>query len=167
MNEDENPEETKMSRFIRVQIPGAPEFIAVARSAVDAVGEQMRLSPGDRAAIKLAVGEACENAVRYGRPGEGRENTVVVACRAEPDALEIEVVNRGNGFHPLARAEMPEALAERGRGRALMEILMDSVEYLSENGDTVVRMRKSRSVPGTQRGGRLSPRRMARWRDEE
>jgi anti-sigma regulatory factor (Ser/Thr protein kinase) len=36
--------------------------------------------------------------------------------------------------------------AEHGRGRALMELLMDSVEYLSQGGETLVRMRKKRSL---------------------
>jgi anti-sigma regulatory factor (Ser/Thr protein kinase) len=37
-----------------------------------------------------------------------------------------------------------ESLAEHGRGMALMEMVMDSVQYLSDNGNTVVRMRKNR-----------------------
>ena len=47
---------------IRVQVPGALEYIAIVRRAVDAVGEQIHLAPGARAAVELAVGEACNNA---------------------------------------------------------------------------------------------------------
>lgn len=132
------------NEVIRLQIPGATEFIAIARGAIDAVGEQLHFSGNDRAALKLALGEACNNAVLYAPRQKGRENAVVVACRVQPDALEIDVTNRGNGFHPKAGALMPEAeiLAEHGRGRALMEMLMDSVEYLSHDGNTTVRMRK-------------------------
>ena len=130
---------------IRLRIPGAAEHVAVARNAVDAVSEGLHLSPDARAAIKLAVGEACDNAVRYAkRPGA----PVVVIYRAGRDVLEIDVRNRGNGFHPFSPVRMPpaEALAEHGRGLALIELLMDDVEYLSERGNTIVRMRLARSV---------------------
>ncbi len=67
-----------------------------------------------------------------------------VTCRLRDDALEIDVANGGNGFHPTAPAGMPraETLAEHGRGLALMEMMMDAVEYLWEDGNTIVRMRK-------------------------
>lgn len=135
--------------LIEVRIPGRTEFIGVARSAVDAVSEQMQLGRDARAAVKLAVGEACNNAVIHARsPQHGGAGFVRVACRIDGDGLEIDVTNQGNGFYPPAPAQMPEgtALAESGRGMALMEMLMDSVEYLSENGDTIVRMRKKRGA---------------------
>jgi len=132
---------------IRVQVPGALEYIAIVRRAVDAVGEQIHLAPRARAAVELAVGEACNNAVFHARPCEDRNGCVmIVACRVRPDALEIDVTNQGNGFHPDAPARMPRAedLSDHGRGRALMEMSMDGVEYLSENGNTTVRLRKNR-----------------------
>ena len=134
------------NEVIRLQIPGATEYIAIARRAVDVVSERLHLPGSTRAEVKLAVGEACNNAVSYARHNGAKAASVVVACRVQPDALEIEVTNQGNGFHPAVQAAMPpaETLAEHGRGMALMEMLMDSVEYLSENGNTTVRMRKNR-----------------------
>jgi len=128
---------------IRLQVPGALEFIAIVRRAVDAVGEQIHLAPGARAEVRLAVGEACNNAVLHSPAEQG---VTIVCCRVRPDALEVDVTNQGNGFHPAAPARMPRAedLADHGRGRALMEMIMDSVEYLSENGNTTVRLRKNR-----------------------
>lgn len=129
--------------LVSVCIPGETAFIPVARQTVDALGEKLRLSPGDRAAVKLAVGEACNNAVLH--PGAtSLSPQVTVACRVLPDFLEIDVTNQGNGFHPPLGAKMPDAelLSESGRGMALMELMMDSVEYLSLHGNTVVRMRK-------------------------
>ena len=132
-----------------VSIPSQTTFIPIARQTVDALSEQLHLSTGDRAAVKLAVGEACNNAVLHSHsPHEGVSPTVSVACRVFPDALEIDVSNEGNGFHPTPGAKMPtaELLSEHGRGMALMEMMMDSVEYFSVNGNTVVRMRKNRPV---------------------
>ncbi len=139
---------TKMrdNEIVRLQIPGEMRYVSVARQAVEAVTEQLQL-PGDvRMAVKLAVGEACNNAVQHAKRDARRDGSVLIACRALPDALEIDVTNQGNGFHPSILAAMPESadLLEHGRGMALMEMMMDSVEYLSENGDTTVRMRKRR-----------------------
>ncbi len=139
---------------IQVEIPALHEYIGIARDAVDAFGEQLHFPPDARAAIKLAVGEACNNAVIHPAlvtaPSEAMSNSessvvvapIVIAARADGDALEIDVTNRGNGFHPVLGGAMPDADAEHGRGIALMEMLMDSVEYLSVNGNTMVRLRK-------------------------
>jgi serine/threonine-protein kinase RsbW len=131
---------------VRLQIPGLTEYIPIARNAADVVSEQLQMSADARAAVKLAVGEACNNAAFHARRPDGQAGTMLVACRVRPDALEIDVTNRGNGFHPNRPARMPRAedLEEHGRGMALMEMIMDSVEYLSEDGNTLVRMRKKR-----------------------
>ena len=130
-----------------VHIPSKTVFIPIARQTVDALSEQLKLPESDRAAVKLAVGEACNNAVLHSRaPRPGVFPVVTVACRVLPEMLEIDVTNQGNGFHPAPGKVMPDAelLSESGRGMALMEMMMDSVEYLSVHGNTVVRMRKRR-----------------------
>lgn len=139
------------TEVVQVRIPGLSEYISVARQAVDAVGEQIRLSRDDRAAVKLAVGEACNNAVFHARSNAANGvGWVMVACQVAPDALVIDVTNQGNGFHPTAAVRMPaaEELRESGRGMALMEMLMDSVEYFSHHGNTMVRMCKRRAPEG-------------------
>ena len=139
---------TKMkdNEVVRLQIPGEMRYISIARQAIDAVSEQLDLSVDARMAVKLAVGEACNNAVQHTQSGQEQDGSLLIACRVEPEALEIDVTNPGNGFHPDEPAQMPasEMLAEHGRGMALMEMVMDSVEYLSEDGNTTVRMRKRR-----------------------
>ena len=141
---------TNNENTVQICIPGLTQYISVARHAVDALGEQIHLSPDDRAAVNLAVGEACNNAVLHAPDVGGAADpdcpvgAVCVACRVDDDALEIDVSNNGNGFHPPLDAAMPDAFAEHGRGMPLMELLMDSVEYLSLRGNTVVRMRKRR-----------------------
>ncbi|MBC8101624.1 MAG: ATP-binding protein [Cytophagales bacterium] len=158
---DSGHESVRDTDLVQVRIPGHAAYIGIARQAVDAVGEQMGLSAEDRSAVKLAVGEACNNAVQYGRPGDpdtkgadlcaaAKSRMVFVACRLRSDALEIDVLNRGNGFHPVPGVysmPKPEALAEHGRGLPLMEIIMDSVEYSNVDGSTLVRMRKQVTPP--------------------
>lgn len=145
--QDCSERQTLQPGTVQVTIPGLPQYIGVARQAVDAVSENLQLSADDRMAVRLAVGEACNNAVFHSSlpHPDSAIGRVVVACRVLPDALEIDVENDGNGYHPTSAGHsMPGPFAEHGRGVPLMEMLMDSVEYLSRCGNTIVRMRKLR-----------------------
>jgi len=161
--------------LVEVRIPGLAAYIGVARTAVDTVSEQLQFSSDARSAVKLAVGEACNNAVLYAHGDASPQDmvcaaieapTVLVSCRVVRDALEIDVMNQGNGFHPQpGHATMPEprAMSEHGRGLALIEMMMDSVQYLTHNGCTVVRMRKLRpglavdAASGAESAGACTP----------
>jgi len=161
--------------LVEVRIPGLAAYIGVARTAVDTVSEQLHFSSDARSAVKLAVGEACNNAVLYAHGDDSPHDrvcaaieapTVLVSCRVVRGALEIDVMNEGNGFHPQpGHATMPEpkAMSEHGRGLALIEMMMDSVQYLTHNGCTVVRMRKLRpdsagdTGPGAENAGACAP----------
>jgi serine/threonine-protein kinase RsbW len=127
-----------------VCIPPLTEYVRVARNVADTVSDMIDLSPEDRAAVKLAVGEACNNAVIHSVPlPPATFAWVEVVLRVTAEALEIEVINPGAGFHPNRSARMPapEAMMEQGRGLPLMEMLMDTVAYESRGKHTVVRMR--------------------------
>ena len=131
------------SDLIRLCLPAQFAYITVARNAAETVGEQLQMSADSRNAVKLAVGEACNNAVQYGSPPETRK--ILVACRVQPGLLEIDVMSEDTGFRPQPGSHiMPaaEGLAEHGRGLALIDLLMDSVEYLSSAGTFLVRLRK-------------------------
>ena len=129
---------------IALRVPAQLEYIAVVRAAINAASVLRRFSADDRSAIELAVGEACDNAVRHCE-GEA-EQFEVRFCLADEELI-IEVSNEGNGFAPDGPASMPDALAEHGRGLALMENLMDEVEFLPEKDHTTVRMRKKIGTP--------------------
>ncbi len=140
--------------LFQICIPAHLSYIGVVRRAMDALGEQFDLSPDDRSALKLAVGEACNNAVQYGSFENGMGNVedwqntprnIGIACRVLPSALEIDVISDGDNFHPTpGDYTMPsaESMAESGRGLALIELMMDSVQYLTEDGKHIVRMHK-------------------------
>jgi serine/threonine-protein kinase RsbW len=143
--DDGGGKQDNIGEMVRVCIPGSPAYICIVRDAVDALADRISLSAEDRAAVKLAVGEACNNAVQHGpQHADGRHRMVDVALRIGPESLEIDVANEGTGLHTGRHASMPvaEMLAEHGRGLPLIELMMDSVEYLTHEGNTVVRMRK-------------------------
>jgi serine/threonine-protein kinase RsbW len=128
---------------VEIRIPASSRYIGVVRETVDAISADTLMSPGDRAAVRLAVGEACNNAVLHAhRLPDANRSDVTVQCRIKADALEIVVVNEGVGPMPHAGSKMPDPLAESGRGMALIEAMMDSVQFLTAEGKTILRMRK-------------------------
>lgn len=124
---------------VALRLPARSFYISVARAATKAFSALLPFANDERGAIELAVGEACDNAVRYS--DDDAEHFDMRLCVAE-DSLIIEISNVGGGFVPDGPAVMPDAFAEHGRGLALMEHLMDEVEYLPGKDRTTVRMRK-------------------------
>src|SRR5262245_23548224 len=79
-----------------LRIPPQTAYIRVAREVADSVSEILQLAPDDKAAIKLAVGEACNNAVLHARPAPyGASAAVEVVFRITEEALEVDVANPG------------------------------------------------------------------------
>jgi len=128
---------------VELRIPGRPEFIGVARLAVSAVASRLDFDFEALDDIKLAVGEACTNAIQHA--GDGKEE-IAIRCQLEKERLVIEVADQGAGFDPTAccgQCPDPDALAAHGYGLLLIQALMDEVECKSSPGDgTLVRMVK-------------------------
>ncbi len=128
--------------IFRLEIPRHTRFISVAREAADAAAQDLGFSYADRAAIRLAVGEACNNAVLH---GAGREmmHQVCVTCRCGVDgAIEFDIANPGALAPVPLDTVMPGPEAEHGRGIPLIKSLMDSVEVFGSASGTTVRLRK-------------------------
>lgn len=132
---------------VELRLPNRPEFVAVARLTVSAVATRMNFDVEDIEDIKVAVGEACTNAIEHGCPSSVGEEMIVLTCELQEDALVITVQDPGDGFDPAAATRQQPygtlALTERGLGMLLMEALMDGVDFSSNPGDgTQVRMVK-------------------------
>lgn len=79
--------------------------------------------------VELALSEACTNVLNHAGPADSYEVAIVV----QGDRCELRVIDRGRGFdYESVRARPVEDDAERGRGLAIMEALMDRVELASE-----------------------------------
>jgi anti-sigma regulatory factor (Ser/Thr protein kinase) len=90
--------------------------------------------------IIWATHEAAKNAVVH---NPDSAEPVNVTCEILPDAVVVEVSDKGKGFKPPEdppEAPDPEALA--GRGLFLMHSLMDQVETRSNKRGTRVRLVK-------------------------
>ncbi len=154
---------------IALQIPSDAEFVRVVRLTVLGVASRMPFSFDDIEDIKLAVSEACNNAILHARvspqnmetalsaDAHGVQQTflqppIVVRLLPLRDRLEITVEDGGRIASPgffTRRARKPVVspdeieLPEGGMGLFLIQSLMDEVQHLSgDNDNTVIHMTK-------------------------
>ena len=95
-------------------------------------------------AIKLAVEEALNNAVKHGN-GFDSNKTINLTFRVGPDEAVVTVTDQGNGFDPEALADptAEENLHKpTGRGIMLMRAYMDEVRF-NERGNQVHMVKKN------------------------
>jgi len=118
------PEETQGR--VEVAIPARAEWVAVARLTVAAVASRLRFSIEEIEDIKLAIAEACTNAIQHGVATD----TISIAC--EVTAADLRITVRDHGIGRLAPVD-ETGFKEDGRseelGIFLIRALMDSVEY--------------------------------------
>ena len=127
---------------VDLRIPSRPEFVSVARLAVSAIACRLNFGIDVIEDLKMAVGEACANAIQH----SAADSEIAITCLLEPDQLVVEVVDSGMGFDPSARPSVDiEDLPESGYGLLVIQALMDEVCFQSspEQGPRV-RMVKRR-----------------------
>lgn len=140
---------------IRIIIPSNTEFVRVVRLAVLGVASRMNFTFEDIEDIKLAVSEACNNAILHARAAPHEEgdkpSTVEIVITPYTDRIEIEVADGGYVPPPGLKPRIPNAipgtdqqeLRESGLGLFLMQTLMDHVEHrTSSESSTIVHMVK-------------------------
>jgi serine/threonine-protein kinase RsbW len=131
--------------LVELEIPAKAEYVGLVRTVVASVAADRRDLDDDRVAdLKLAVSEACTNAIEASV--EPTEERVVVRCFEQGDRFEVRVDDRGAGFDPAALPTHPPVTDparlehERGLGIPLIRALVDKVEFSSSAQGTSVRM---------------------------
>jgi serine/threonine-protein kinase RsbW len=128
---------------VLLQIPGSPAYISVVRQAIGGLASRMPFTSQDVDDIKLAVGEACNNAVRHGYNDCGQP--VRVLCRIMPECLQIEIRNHYCGEAPqkaIGETPDPQSYLEGGMGVFLMKTLVDQVDFRWGRSTATVRLTK-------------------------
>ena len=132
-----------------VTFPMAPEMELIACEKASAVARSMGMSQDKIDEVKLAVIEACLNALEHSK-AQPREFQITfsVLGKKEPETLQITVRDSGIGFQqqPSSRGVGKETvkLHKRGWGLSIIEGLMDEVHIESGSGGTTVVMCKAR-----------------------
>src|SRR5438045_6673718 len=79
---------------VEIFLPSTLGYEKVARSAAQAVAEEMGFSPDRIEDLKTAISEACMNAIEHGNQ-EDKTTSVTVLLTAAPKQLEISVKDQG------------------------------------------------------------------------
>jgi serine/threonine-protein kinase RsbW len=135
---------------VRLSFPAKPDYLLLARLALAGVARSLPVGPELLADLKLAVTEACGNAVRHAYDaGEGSVDLEFVLA---DDRLEMIVEDQGTGIalpmEELVADSPEEALSEEGgnggMGMAIIRAIVDELDVRDGSGGrgTVVHMTK-------------------------
>jgi serine/threonine-protein kinase RsbW len=132
---------------VRLSFPAKPDYLLLARLALSGLARNLQVDPDLLADLKLAVTEACGNAVRHAYGADG--GPVRVEFVLGGDRLEMIVEDQGAGLE----VQLPEQLVasqpdvdplEGGMGLAIIRTIVDELDVRSRDDGrgTVVHMTK-------------------------
>ncbi|MFP3940063.1 MAG: ATP-binding protein [Acidobacteriota bacterium] len=139
-----------MLKEISMTLPMGPEMEIAASRAATSVAEAMRMSPDKIDEVRMAVVEACINAIEHSRSGDQTVYlSFAVLGEGEPERLRVTVRDHGVGFAPdeLEEPTIEDKLTserKRGWGLKIIRGLMDQVEVRSGADGTTIEMSKAR-----------------------
>jgi serine/threonine-protein kinase RsbW len=131
---------------VSLRFPAKPDYLLLARLALSGIARQLPVGDDQLADLKLALTEACGNAVRHAyadTPGD-----VSVVFEIADERLLMTVEDQGNGIRApdsLADdAELPVRPLESGMGMPIIRAIVDElvVEPGPDDRGTRVRMVK-------------------------
>ena len=136
-----------MGDTIELEFPARPQYLSIVRVLVNSLAQAApKLESSRLDDLRIAVSEACTNAIDA-YAAEGRTGAPVsVRVVVEQDRVEVEVCDQAGGFDPGALRPHPPVTKparlefERGLGIPLMKVLTDEVEFRTSNGGTAVRL---------------------------
>jgi len=122
---------------ITIKLPSKAEYVSIARLAASVISNTVGFDIEEIDDIKVAVGEACNNAVLH---GHSEEEVYEINFRLSDEKIHIEVKDNGIGFDE-EKYEEPDLnnLKGNGLGIYIMKSLMDEVDILpnGEEGTTL------------------------------
>ena len=137
-------------REVTLALPMVPDMEVEASKTATAIAESMRMSADRIDEVRMAVVEACINALEHSRSSDHEVFvTFEVLGGHEAEKLRITVRDHGIGFSPDDIEEPTiqqklKAPRKRGWGLKIIRGLMDEVEIQSGSEGTTVVMSKLR-----------------------
>jgi len=118
---------------IKLSLPTKQVYVSLARLSIASVANNMGFSIGDVEDLKVAISEACANAINFSMTAETTYELIYSVGEKE---LTISVTDTGMGFEP-DELKQPIDIGDplgSGFGLFIIETLMDTVEIMSEKG---------------------------------
>ena len=129
---------------VRLTFPAKADYLLLARLALAGLARAYTVEPDVLADLKLAVTEACGNAVRHAYENGNGKGQVSVTFTFSDGRLEMVVEDEGSGLEPPEDDwSLPPEL-EGGMGMAIIREIVDELVVASgpDGHGTVVRMTK-------------------------
>lgn len=126
------PDDEPPADVLELECPADPRHLRELRDGVVAFAD--RLGGLDREAVRLAVGEACTNAIVHAYRHAEQPGAIGVRALASDEGLVVEV--RDDGCGPGPRPDSPGL----GLGLPLMARLTDQIQVLDREPGTLVRL---------------------------
>ena len=125
--------------IIKMEISANPDFVSIIRLTLSGIANKIGFSLDDIEDIKVAVSEACTNAIKH-----SSDEKFYVTFELLENGLTIEIEDKGTGYDMDCIAE-PDLSnpKENGLGLFIIRTLMDEVSTTSKNNQgTIVKMTK-------------------------
>lgn len=124
---------------IKMEIPANPDYVSIIRLTTSGIANRVGFSIDDIEDMKVAVSEACTNAIKH-----SEDNKVNILFNLLSDKLEIEIKDNGKGYN-VESIQKPDLSnpKENGLGLFIIQTLMDEVNIDSNgNKGTTIKMTK-------------------------
>lgn len=131
----------RQGQIVELEVPSAPEYVSIVRQAVEGIARRMDFDELEIDDLKLAVGEACTNAVRHGCKKDDLQH-IAVRCMVMSDGLSVEIRNEITECEQPCVPVHPDITREGGYGLYLIRKLMDEVDIVWDHETAVVKMLK-------------------------
>lgn len=130
---------------VRLTFPAKADYLLLARLALSGLARELPVGDELLADLKLAVTEACGNAVRHAYAGD--DGTVTVVFLVTGDRLDMIVEDQGVGLDGLELEPDPASTSvplESGMGMPIIRAIVDELEIGrgADGRGTVLRMTK-------------------------
>lgn len=147
----ENKRKTDLEYHIQLVIQSRLSAVPLLAGLVGAICDSAGLCPSDRHLVGLCLVEAANNVIIHAYHEEPGKN-VRVEVTLCPEKIWFDVIDSGRPADPakmnadhraaLEPGSSQDSLAESGRGIAIMQEVMDSVEYTVQPGSNRLRLTK-------------------------
>lgn len=131
-----------MNDHLSISVPNKAEYVNVIRLTASSIASRVGFDIEEIEDIKVAVAEACTNAIKHGM--KNHKENFDVEFDIECDKMMINIKDKGVGFS-LEEIEEPDLInpKEGGLGIFIIKTLMDEVKISSDIGKgTCIKMIK-------------------------
>ena len=118
----------------RHTFPATPDSIPTIRHQLDRVLDSLDVTPARGADIRLALTEACTNAVQHAYPQTSHPGDMVIAFQVSAEALTVTVMDSGGGI------DGPTPNPGLGVGLRVIKALADTLTIEHRQPGTSIRM---------------------------